>query len=161
MNTPAKHYSRTTLCFLINNSQVLLAMKKRGFGVGKWNGTGGKVIGDESVEQAAKRETKEEVGVTPLFLEKVAVLTFHFAEEVAKLGMTEECSVFICKQWKGEPFESDEMKPQWFEIDKLPFFSMWDDDPFWLPLVLEGKKIIGEFWFDHNFQMTDHAVIEK
>ena len=59
MNTPAKHYSRTTLCFLINNSQVLLAMKKRGFGVGKWNGTGGKVIGDESVEQAAKRETKE------------------------------------------------------------------------------------------------------
>ena len=69
--------------------------------------------------------------------------------------MTEECSVFICKQWEGEPFESDEMKPQWFEIDKLPFFSMWDDDPYWLPLVLEGKKITGEFWFDHNFQMPD------
>ena len=32
-----------TLVFLRNGSKVLLGMKKRGFGVGKWNGFGGKV----------------------------------------------------------------------------------------------------------------------
>ena len=34
---------KTTLCFLLKNDEVLLAMKKRGFGVGKWNGVGGKL----------------------------------------------------------------------------------------------------------------------
>ena len=32
-----------TLVFLREGSKVLLGMKKRGFGVGKWNGFGGKV----------------------------------------------------------------------------------------------------------------------
>jgi hypothetical protein len=32
----------TTLCFCLKNDLVLLAMKKRGFGTGKWNGYGGK-----------------------------------------------------------------------------------------------------------------------
>jgi len=158
MDTPTKLNSRTTLCFLIDNSHVLLAMKKRGFGVGKWNGTGGKIEEGESIEQAAVRETREEIGATPRLLEKVAVLTFHFAEEVAKLGKSEECIVFICKQWDGEPIETEEMKPKWFEKTKLPFEIMWDDDPIWLPLVLKGEKVNGEFWFDRNFKMTDHNV---
>jgi len=33
-------------------------MKKRGFGQGKWNGFGGKVEPNESIEQAAIREMK-------------------------------------------------------------------------------------------------------
>ena len=32
-----------TLVFLREGGKVLLGMKKRGFGVGKWNGFGGKV----------------------------------------------------------------------------------------------------------------------
>lgn len=32
-----------TLLFLKKNRQLLLAMKKRGFGAGKWNGVGGKL----------------------------------------------------------------------------------------------------------------------
>jgi hypothetical protein len=30
-----------TLCIPIKNNKVLLGMKKRGFGVGRWNGFGG------------------------------------------------------------------------------------------------------------------------
>ena len=52
------------------------------------------------------------------------------------------------------------MKPKWFKKSKLPFSRMWDDDPYWLPLILEGKQIIGEFWFDRNFKMTDCKVEE-
>lgn len=43
-----------TLCYLLKDDQVLLAMKKRGFGEGKWNGPGGKVekgeTGDDFVD---------------------------------------------------------------------------------------------------------------
>lgn len=34
---------------------VLLGMKKRGFGAGKWNGFGGKVQPGETIEEAARR----------------------------------------------------------------------------------------------------------
>ena len=61
---------KATLCFLIrenqDNVELLLAMKKRGFGMGKWNGVGGKLDlekGDKDVVAAAVRETEEEIGV--------------------------------------------------------------------------------------------------
>jgi 8-oxo-dGTP pyrophosphatase MutT (NUDIX family) len=37
--------------------EILLGMKKRGFGAGKWNGFGGKLEENESNEAAAKRST--------------------------------------------------------------------------------------------------------
>ena len=65
----------TTLCFLQTETDLLLAMKKRGFGAGKLNGIGGKVQGDETPEQALVREAFEEIEVTleEDKLEKVAV----------------------------------------------------------------------------------------
>lgn len=36
--------TKTTLNFLIKDSQILLAMKKRSFGKDKWNGVGGKTL---------------------------------------------------------------------------------------------------------------------
>jgi 8-oxo-dGTP diphosphatase/2-hydroxy-dATP diphosphatase len=41
------------LIFREDFSQVLLGMKKRGFGEGKWNGFGGKLDLGETIEQAA------------------------------------------------------------------------------------------------------------
>lgn len=35
--------------------KILLGFKKRGFGMNKWNGLGGKVEKDESIINAAKR----------------------------------------------------------------------------------------------------------
>lgn len=44
-----------TLVMIRNGNQFLLGLKKRGFGVGKWNGFGGKVDQNESIEDAAHR----------------------------------------------------------------------------------------------------------
>ena len=44
-----------TLVLVVQPGRVLLGMKKRGFGVGKWNGFGGKVQPGESIEEAARR----------------------------------------------------------------------------------------------------------
>lgn len=44
-----------TLLFVLKPGKVLLGMKKRGFGEGRWNGFGGKVQLDETIEEAAKR----------------------------------------------------------------------------------------------------------
>ena len=44
-----------TLVLIMKGKQVLLGMKKRGFGKGKWNGFGGKVQDGEEILDAAKR----------------------------------------------------------------------------------------------------------
>lgn len=51
----------TTLCFPVRpDGKVLLGRKKRGFGVSKWNGFGGKIEAGETFLQCAVRELREE-----------------------------------------------------------------------------------------------------
>ena len=44
-----------TLVLVCNADKVLLGMKKRGFGEGRWNGFGGKVETGETIPEAAVR----------------------------------------------------------------------------------------------------------
>lgn len=66
-----------TNCFIVDSGKVLLGLKKRGFGKGKWNGFGGKPQGNETIEQAARREVWEEVKIKLGGLEKVGILEFE------------------------------------------------------------------------------------
>lgn len=144
----------TTILFLIKDDKILLAMKKRGFGVGRWNGVGGKIEPGESIEQAAIRECQEEIGVTPHSLKKVAHLTFTFPDGSDSLMS----HVFTTRQWEGEPTETKEMAPQWFNLGEIPYDTMWQDDPLWLPHVLDGKKVVATFMFDADEQMQPEGT---
>jgi mutator protein MutT len=144
-----------TLLFLARDDQILLAMKKRGFGANRWNGVGGKIEPGETIEEATIRECEEEIGVTPANLQKMAMLSFK--NEVVK-GQDMKVHVFISYDWEGEPAESEEMAPEWFFADMLPFDKMWADDEYWLPAILSGQPIIGSFTFDADDQIMHHDV---
>ena len=133
----------TTLCIVHQDDKILIGMKKRGFGMGRWNGFGGKVKLSETIEVAAVRETREEAGIEARDLEKVGVIDFEFQTN----GEQIEVNIFKIKDFSGEPTESEEMRPQWFDIDNIPFSEMWPDDKFWMPMFLAGKKFKGQFLF--------------
>lgn len=134
-------------------------MKKRGFGLGKYNGVGGKVEEGESVEEAVAREIKEEIEVSVKIsdLVKIAEINFQFDQ---KPDWNQVCHVFLTQKWVDEPRETEEMKPEWFEIEKIPFKKMWIDDPHWLPLVLSGKRIKAEFVFGDNGEKIISEKVE-
>lgn len=136
---------KSNLCFCIKGDQVLLAMKKRGFGAGKWNGYGGKVQEDEAPKQAAVRELKEESGLTTEEnnLTQVALIRFYF-DGNPKF----ECYIYTLTQWEGEPIETEEMRPRWYEIKNLPYDGMWVADVKWIPLILNGETIEAEVNFN-------------
>ncbi len=133
-----------TLCLVREPGRVLLGMKKRGFGAGRWNGFGGKVGAGEEIVAATKRELLEEVGLTTTAVKKVGVLDFKFAKEPGEIF---QVHIFETNNVSGEPTESDEMKPQWFDLADIPFDQMWPDDRHWFPLFLSGKKFTGRFLF--------------
>ncbi len=139
---------KVSLLYLLDSKKgrVLLAMKKRGFGAGRLNGTGGKQEKGESIEDTARREAKEEIGVTPINYKKVGTIRFYFDGDQDK-DFNQEVNVFIAKKWRGEPKESEEMKPKWFPISRLPYKDMWQDDKYWLEKVLMGKEVDGAFLF--------------
>ncbi|OGF25192.1 hypothetical protein A2303_02210 [Candidatus Falkowbacteria bacterium RIFOXYB2_FULL_47_14] len=149
-----------TLVFLIKRSgdkidRVCLAMKKRGFGVNRWNGVGGKLNPGESIEEAAVRETEEEIGVRVRDLDKRAILEFCFPHNP---DWDQAVHVFFAEKWEGEPSESEEMRPEWFEVSELPFSEMWPDDEFWVPAVMNGKLVKAVFRFGEGDVILDKTV---
>lgn len=124
--------------------------------MGKWNGFGGKVESGETVEEAAKREVFEEVGISVAELEKFATAEFI----LPKVKEILEIHFFKAVKWSGEPQESEEMKPEWFSVDKIPFNKMWDGDKYWYPLYLAGRKFHGRFHFDKNDKVLEYELNE-
>ena len=129
-----------TLVFLVREDEILLGYKKRGFGVGLWNGFGGKVHDGEDIEEAALRELEEETTLVATDLTKHGIINFYFENDPEVL----EVHVFSAMQFVGEPQETEEMRPQWFDIGEIPYREMWPDDKFFLPLLLEGKRFGGD-----------------
>lgn len=146
-----------TLSYLINkNNQVLLQYKARGFGMGKWNGPGGKKHQDESIEESARREVKEETDIVMKDIKKAGELEFIFVDNEKDNFLTH---VFICRDFDGLPKDSDEGKLKWFKIDELPLNEMWDDDQYWLRPLLNGDFQHKRFYFDKKGKVIKYEEL--
>ena len=131
-----------------DNDRLLLGLKKRGFGAGKLNGFGGKIEKGETILAAALREMREESGlcVEPA---SAAALVGHLSFDFA--GSREHLSVHVFRAPAaaavGMLCESEEMAPQRVRASAPPYARMWKDDEHWLPLLLAGKRFVGDFAF--------------
>ncbi len=138
-------------------SQVCLAMKKRGFGKGYWNGTGGKVKDAESLEQCARREAMEEFGVRLGTLKKVAAIDFHFPP---KPEWDQTVHTYLCEDWAGVPTEGEEMAPRWFACSEIPWAQMWPSDREWMRRVLAGEQLEGRITFGEGAGEVKEVELE-
>ena len=134
---------RGVLCFLFRGGQVLLILKKRGLGGGKINAPGGKIEPGESPLQAAIRETREEVGLTPHDPRPLGELFFQFTD-----GYSLHCTVFRAERFEGVEVETGEALPMWTGVDAIPYEKMWADDAAWLPLLIAGRAFRGYYIFE-------------
>lgn len=148
----------TTLTFCVNDEAVYLALKRRGFGVGKLNGYGGKNRLGEPILETAHRELRQETWKseqhpeTGIFARREdflyrARLQFFFADQLKVL-----CHIFLLNNWEGEPSDdNEEMAPhRLVRFDQLPFEKMWPADHVILPRLFEGETFTGKVYFDKN-----------
>ena len=105
---------------------------------------------------AIQREVMEEAGIHVGVPERVGMIHFEF------MGNPEimEVHIFRAKEFEGVPCESEEMEPKWFTFDEIPFEYMWQDDKYWVPLLLKGVKFRGKFNFDAEHNLLCGGVTE-
>ena len=159
MSEHIEPYKKTTILFPVRNPGIILGMKKRGHGKGWWNGFGGKLNEDETYEEAARRETFEESGIHIETLLHVANLHFYFGNA---LGVVSR--VYVSKNFTGQPIETDEMRPELFAINQIPYDAMWPADKLWLPDVLEANApplgFVVHFDDDNRFTSIENVDAE-
>lgn len=146
----------TTLLLIVKDEKILLARKKRGFGEGKLNGVGGKKQEDETIDETMVRETVEEIGVVPKDFVKMAIVDFD--EFVKGKRSDVEMHIYIASEFEGEIKESEEMCPEWFNLNEIPYNQMFADDSFWLPEILKGNKMTGKFVYDESFNILSYTL---
>jgi 8-oxo-dGTP diphosphatase len=141
-----------TLVFVLEGDQILLIRKKRGLGLGKVNGPGGKLDPGENAVDCARRECEEELGIRVHDLECMGEHKFQFVD-----GYSIHCWVFRTFSYEGDAVETDEAVPLWTDIEKIPYEQMWEDDRMWLPLVIDGQRFTARWVFDDD-RMLDHDI---
>ena len=145
-----------TLCHIQQPPRLLLGMKKRGFGQGRWNGFGGKIEPGESPEQAAIREVREEIGITPTNLKTRGKMYFRIDDTDSDL----EVFLFSASQFSGEPRETEEMRPRWFLENEIPYDKMWPEDKFWYPYLFAGKNFNVYARYKDNETLLENRIVE-
>lgn len=63
--------------------------------------------------------------------------------------------IYNIHEWSGTPQETDEIKPEWFKLDKIPFNRMWSDDIRWLRQTLSGVVVTGSIRHDEQGYIND------
>lgn len=141
-----------TLVFVVEQDQILLIRKKRGLGLGKVNGPGGKLDPGEDAVTCARRECEEELGIRVGELDCMGEHKFQFVD-----GYSIHCWVFRTFTYEGEAIETDEAVPLWTALDEIPYDEMWEDDRLWLPLLIQGQRFSARWVFDDD-RMLDHEI---
>ncbi len=136
-----------TMCHILDGNKILLKMAVRGVSKGKWNAPGGKIEDGETPERCAIREVYEETGLKIRNLFDHGVMNFY-------LGGSNEVTItvhlFSTKEFDGSIKSTDEGEVRWFNLDEIPLEDMWDDDNYWMNLMLKGKRFDADFYFDEG-----------
>ena len=139
--------------------EVLMGLKKTGFGAGLVNCPGGKIEAGETPAEAVVREFEEETGMTLAVadLKPAAELVFRFPDvpEYADLRL----HYFTATRFAGEPEESEEFAAEWIAEADIPYDRMWDDSKLWLPRVLAGEYVALDVVYAGRDTVAEHTPL--
>ena len=126
----------TSLLYLERDGKYLMlhrTKKEHDPNEGKWIGVGGKFEEDESPEECAIREAREETGLSVLRPVFRGIVTF-----VTDRYPTEYMHLFTCTEFTGELRDCDEGELAWIGKDRVPSLPLWEGDRIFLSLLAEG-----------------------
>ena len=152
--------------FLSDGKRVCLGLRKQvssGLGKNLMAGIGCKIgdqpeINDESPGEAIDREVREEIAVTVLEKHEIGRVRFIFSHKPPDSQWNQDVIIYLITKWQGEPSETESIKPEWFNIDEIPWARMWEDSIHWLPSVLADRPVNAIFLYSDDNRISDYRV---
>ncbi len=102
-------------------NKILMGKRGKAFGEGSWAFPGGHLEKGEKVEECARRELKEEVGIEPIEIKLLGVIN-----DLSNIPGQERQYlrfIFLIESYSGNIINKEPDKCEgweWFDIDKLP-----------------------------------------
>ncbi len=118
--------------------------------IGKYNGLGGKMKGDEDILTCMRREIFEESGLECLEMQLRGTINWTGFGPNGEdwLGF-----IFLITRFSGVPFaRNEEGDLLWHPIRTLDSLPMWEGDRYFLPLIFDGDPRIF-----HGFMPYDNG----
>jgi 8-oxo-dGTP pyrophosphatase MutT (NUDIX family) len=149
---------KATLCHVIKGKKILLKKATRGISKGMWNAAGGKVDKGETPLHGAIREVFEETGLKvkkPFYHGKIY---FYFAgsKKPDIIGY-----LYSAREFSGKLKSTEEGLVKWFDISKIPYDKMWDDDKYWIEIMLAGKKFDAWIHFAKDGKVREARILSR
>ena len=123
----------TTLCYIEHNGCYLMLnrnKKANDENAGKWIGVGGHMEENESPEECALREIKEETGLTVTDLRLRGILTFILPDWGNELTF-----LYTARTDSDEITACAEGTLAWIPMEKISGLPLWEGDRVFLPLL--------------------------
>jgi 8-oxo-dGTP diphosphatase len=121
--------------------KLLMGIRKNSYGSGALGLPGGRLELDELLEECARRELLEEVGITAKSLKALGVVRdFQKDHNFVHFG-------FLCEEFNGEVGSMEPEKCagwEWFPLDKLP------------ANILPGHDQIIDIYLKNDFPLRDY-----
>ena len=142
----------TVLVYIFKDDEVLMLYrnkKKNDINEGKWIGVGGRKEPNETIDECAIRETKEETGLDVHSLSCCGEVLF--VDENFKIMMY----IYEITDFSGELIECDEGDLKWIPIKDIYNYPMWEGDKAFLPKVINHEPYFKMELHYKNNVLTD------
>jgi 8-oxo-dGTP diphosphatase len=129
---------KSTCIYLIRDGRWLMMLrnrKKNDVNHDKWIGVGGKCEGEETFEACAKREVKEETGLTVQKLDYAGLLLFEYEGKPPEV-----IAVYTSDSFEGDLKDCDEGTLAWIREEEILNLALWEGDRIFLEQMLAGNR---------------------
>lgn len=159
MNNPSLRYQviPRVLCFVTSGDDLLLlkGAPDKKLWAGKYNGLGGHVERGESVHAAARREIREEAGISVTDLRLRGVVTIDLEAEPG-IGMF----VFTAAALSRDCTASPEGALEWVPVSRVAALDTVEDLPTLVPYVFSLPPDAPPFGGHYHYDPNGRLVIE-
>ena len=144
---------KTTLIYYEKDDSYLMLYrdkKKNDLNQGKWIGVGGHLEDGETPAQCAKREFKEETGLT--------LTKFSYRGYVDFLNDRydpERMYLYVGKEAEGELIPCDEGELSFIKKEDIPSLNLWEGDRIFLPLLAKDEKVFHLSLYYHGDELIE------
>lgn len=151
---------QTTGVYLIKDNKMLFLVRNKKddkmHNAGVYLPIGGHVELGEGLEEAAKREVKEEAGITVHSLSLRGILYIR-SQNTGKYDII--MSIFTSDDFTGEPTPGREGYFEWVALDNFETIYLYEGDKIFLDLMMKTKFFVVEFLYK-GFELIEHNILK-